>query len=160
MGGGTPVKFQTGGTPARSQMGLPPSFPTRRVNHPANGATPSGQWVPWGTPIGTGWGYPQLELSEVIPPSGLDGVPPPSGLDGVPPPCQDWMTVWECPPSQETEQQSELLLHGRRYASCVHTEELSCYILFCFVKYAKEASVVVYFVGIKSWDNNHVRFLP
>ena len=30
------------------------------------------------------------------------------------------------PPNQETEQQSEHLLRGGRYASCVHAGELSC----------------------------------
>ena len=28
--------------------------------------------------------------------------------------------------SQETEQHSEYLLHGRRYASCIHAGEHSC----------------------------------
>ena len=60
-----------------------------------------------GTPqIGTGWGYPALW--------GLDG-------DTSPPP--NW-TGWGTS-HQDTEQQSEHLLCGRWYASCVHAE-LSC----------------------------------
>ena len=35
------------------------------------------------------------------------------------------------PPCQDTEQHSEHLLHGGRYASCVHAGGLSCYHLPC-----------------------------
>ena len=79
------------------------------------------------------------------------GTPPPSGLDGVPPngtgwgypPCQDWMGVTPLfrtergAPSPsllshplshwETEQKSEHLLCGGRYASCIYAGELSCW---------------------------------
>ena len=61
---------------------------------------------------------------------------PHQGLDGVPPPVQDWMgylpPLWdwmEYPRlGQETDHHSEHLLHGRRYASCVHAGGLSCFL--------------------------------
>ena len=64
--------------------------------------------------IRTGWGYPL---------SGLDGIPPPLGLDGGTP----WSGLDEgAQPPVMIEQQSEHLLRGERYASCVHAGGLSC----------------------------------
>ena len=113
-----------GGTPS-FLMGVSPSFPM--------GSTPS---FLMGVPlVRTGWGYS---------PSGLDGGNPPSGLDGVPlPPIRTgWGNPWSrldggtpspirtgrgtLPPPPKTEQKSEHLLCGRRYASCVHAGGLSC----------------------------------
>ena len=82
-----------------------------------------------GTPIWLTGGTPRTELG-YPPKSGLDGVPPPPistgwGYPLPPPPCWQWMVI---PPSpyQETEQQTEFLLHGGRYASCFHAGGLSC----------------------------------
>ena len=68
------------------------------------------------------------------------GVPHPRsgwgrGTLGYPFPNQDWMWYSLCqgypPPIQETEQHSEHLLRGGRYASCVHAGGLSCYDFDC-----------------------------
>ena len=82
-----------------------------------DGGTPSG-W--WGYPIwltGRPWGTPHL---------GLNGGNPLSiGTGWRCLPCQDWMGVPPPPPPpyQETEQQSEHLLCGGRYDSCVQAGE-------------------------------------
>ena len=72
-----------------------------------------------------GWGHP--------PPSqDRTDVPPPPSQDrtGVfPQPGQDWHTPppgWGWGPPPRTERQSEHLLPGRRYASCVQAGGLSC----------------------------------
>ena len=67
------------------------------------------------------------------PRTGLGGPPPRPGQDrmgytplpgmGYPRPVR---SGWGTPPSSRTEQQSEHLLRGWRYASCVHAEGLSC----------------------------------
>ena len=62
------------------------------------------------SPVGTRWGSPCWNWTGVAPPPRL-------GLDvSKKKPC----------PGQETEQQSEHLLQGGRYASCVHAGGLSC----------------------------------
>ena len=104
---GTPI-FQIGGTPSFFMRGTPGGTPTSRSG------PRSGWGTPWSgldgyprTPIRTGWGYPL---------SGLDGGYPPVG------------TGWGYPPPpKKTEQQSEYLLCGGRYASCVHAGGLSYY---------------------------------
>ena len=85
-----------------------------------------------GVPPGQDWmGYPlgQVRMGYPLQP-GLDGVSPPSPRTGRgTPPGQDWGThswEWGTPGS---EQQSEYLLHGGRYASCDHARGLSCIIL-------------------------------
>ena len=60
-----------------------------------------------------GGGYP-IQQTGGVPHPGLSGVPPP--WDEVPP-----------LPNQKTEQHSEHLLRGGRYASCVHAGGLSCF---------------------------------
>ena len=52
----------------------------------------------------------------------------------VPPPRQDRMEYPPPlpPPLRETEQRSEYLLHGRRYASWVHAGGLSCFYFISF----------------------------
>ena len=63
------------------------------------------------------------------------GVPHPSGSrHGMDyPPLQDW--VGDPPPHQETEQHGEPLLHGGRYASCVHAGGFSSYLLVPLAKW-------------------------
>ena len=71
-----------------------------------------------------GGGYPSQVQVRINPPPQKKkklrlswmGVHPPSGLDGSTSP----------PPSLETEQHSEYLLCGGRYASCVHAGGLYC----------------------------------
>ena len=80
------------------------------------GGTPLPSGLDGGTPppVRTGWGYP----------------PPPSELDeGIPPPTH---------PCQETEQQSQYLLRGGRYASCVHAGGLSCLIYILFLLFSQK----------------------
>ena len=63
----------------------------------------------------SGWGVPGVPLSsQVWMVGGTQGNPPTPGLDGVPHPHPHW-----------TEQHSEHLLLGGRYASCVHAGGLS-----------------------------------
>ena len=71
-----------------------------------DGDTPHWNWM--AVTVRTGWGTPCPDWKEVNP------SPPP-------------------PPHQETEQQSEHLLRGGRYASCVHAAGLSW--LFLLMKY-------------------------
>ena len=117
--GGVAPSNWLGGVPcARSMQG------GTRSPHPADGG---------GYPIpGPGRGVPH--------PRSRWGVPHPD--DREIPPIQDWMgtslsrpgmgyplsrTGWSNPAShQETEQHSEHLLCGGRYASCIHAGDLSC----------------------------------
>ena len=120
---------------------VPPPSPDRRVRHPSSsngeGTTIQSQWR--GTPIQSWWGGTHLVLTMEYPiqswwghphpvPMGV-GVPQP-GQYGVPPirigwgtPRHDWMGV---PSPQETEQQSDYLLHSGRYPSCFNAGGLSC----------------------------------
>ena len=91
---------------------------------------------------GPGGGYPIPGLDGGTPPLHPDlgwvtphpdlgwGTPPVQTLDRVHPPQS--RTEWGTPPSpgQKTEQHSEHLLRGGRYASCVHAGGLSCLYLF------------------------------
>ena len=62
-----------------------------------------------------------------VPPMGLDGSTPHQGMDRCNPPLrQDWMGS-----PQKKEQQSEYLLCGERYASCIHARGLCCCHFFC-----------------------------
>ena len=102
-------------------------------------------WVPH---PGSGQGYSipgtLSQVQMVVPCPGFRQRYPISGPDGGTPiqdqdggtPIKDWMGVpgyppsrtgWGTPPRQETDQHSELLLCGGRYASCVHAGGLSCY---------------------------------
>ena len=88
-------------------------------------------------------GYPHL-ADRGYPQQGWMGYPPQLGLDGSPsvgtswgyPPYLDCIgtppvrTGWGYSPPLPRQQQSEHLLHGGRYASCVHAGGLSCYLLF------------------------------
>ena len=58
-------------------------------------------------PSRTGWSMPPSKTGWGTPHPGLDGVSPHLRLDGV-------------PPCQNTDQHNKHLLHGGRYASCVH----------------------------------------
>ena len=88
-------------------------------------------------PNNTGWGYPPLGLDEGT--STQDWMACPS----LPPSHQDWMGVpsvktgwgYPPPPCQETEQQSEHLLCGGWYASCVHAGGLFVNYIFCSVSW-------------------------
>ena len=95
---------QDGGTPPLTRWGYPPS-------------------ARWGTPCSDlGWGYPPIRKDGGTPYWEGCGTPPFRTGWGTPPP----------PPHQETEQHSDHLLRGGRYASCVHAGGLSCLSLFFF----------------------------
>ena len=72
------------------------------------------------------------------PPLGLMGYPPvrlgggtPLRRDeDTPPPLSGW--IWVPPPPPETEQHSQYLFRGGRYASCAHAGGLSC-LKICFI---------------------------
>ena len=107
----TPGEWGDGGIPIRSTVGYPIL--------PDGGITPS--FPMKGHLIWLTGGYPHLADG-----GGTPGYSP-SGLDGVPLPHWDWMGY--PPPFIETEQHSEHLLCGGHYASCVHAEGLSCYLI-------------------------------
>ena len=95
-----------------------------------------------------GWGYHHL-ADRGVPPSQVGGypLPGPGGWQGVPPfPHPGWGGGYPFPTSRrgvppfpdpgggggepQLKQYSVYLLHGRRYASCVHAGGLSCFICF------------------------------
>ena len=127
--GGTPSQVWVGGYPIPSLGGYP-------ISGLGWGGTPSQVWMVGGIPhLRFGWGYPILGLDGGgylgYPRPGLDGGGTPSqvwmvGVPGIPP-NQVWMVggTWGTPPTHETEQHSEHLLHGGRCASCVHAGGLS-----------------------------------
>ena len=82
-----------------------PIWPMRGVLKSFLMGVPS-SFLTGGTPILPDWGVPHLANGSI---------PPPSRLEGVPPLLH-----------QKTEQQSEHLLRGGRYASCLHPRGLSC----------------------------------
>ena len=106
------------------------------------GLPPSQVWEPWVTPHpsqvqGQDGGYPR-----VPPCPGLDVGAPYQDWMGFPlsrtgcgyPPIQDWMGYPRpCPPPSE--QHSEHLLRGGRYAFCVHAGRLSCFSSFWYSDY-------------------------
>ena len=128
-------------------MGVPHSQDwTGRFPHPRSvWGTPHPGQVP-GQDRGLPWGTPPHRTGLGCPHPGLDGVPLCwDWMDGVhtPPPIQvrsgsrsGWGVAWDTPPCPEldgvsppnrkTEQHSEHLLRGGRYASCVYSEGLSC----------------------------------
>ena len=102
--GGTPSDLHLGrGTPIQPSPGDTPFS-----LHLGGGGSYHMQphWSDGGTPCQVGWGYQAIRL---------DG--------GTPSPHR---AGWVTPSPWETEQHSEYLLHGGRYASCVHAEALSC----------------------------------
>ena len=147
-GGVSLVRYQMGdggGTPARPQMkvpypvptGLPPSSPDRG-KYPHRfpmGVHPSSPGGGYPHPILMGGGGAPIQSffpdrgSPIVPNPFQDSMGVPLGLYmSTLCPYQDWMGV---PPHQETEQQSEHLLHGGQYASCVHAGGLSCSLYVC-----------------------------
>ena len=100
-GGVTPSQVWLRGTPARSR-GYPRYPPGPGMGYPPGPGM--------GYPPDLGWGTPQT----------LDGVPPRHGM-GYPP-----RSEMGYPPPR-TDQHSEHLLRGGRYASCVHAGGLSCF---------------------------------
>ena len=100
------LRSEVGGTPARSRWwGVPP-------------------WTWDGVPPRHGMGYspgPGMRYT----PQTWDWVLPPWTFDWVPHPPDLGLGS---PPPPQTDQHSELLLRGGRYASCVHAGGLSCYI--------------------------------
>ena len=101
------------------------------------GGTSSQVWIGGRYPIpGSGAGVPHSRSGwgggYLIP--GLDGGYPVPGFSGdqgwrtPPPPRTEWVTPPT--PNQETEQHSEHLLRGGRYASCVHTGGLCCLVIY------------------------------
>ena len=133
LGGGYPIQL-TRGYPIQL-MGVPHSRYRWGAPHSRSrqGGTPSslGQgWYPIPGMDGGTLGYPHPRLNgvldgwmEYLPVQDCMGYPPPpQRLDGVPPP--------PLPPHKETDQQSEHLLRGERYASCVHAGGLICFSSF------------------------------
>ena len=104
FGGGNPI-WLTGGTPI---------WPTSWL---------MGVRVGWGSPLGWDWmGYPPLGTGWDTPPcQHRMGYPSHQDWMGVLP-HQDWMGYPPC----KTKQQSERLLRGERYASCVQAGGHSC----------------------------------
>ena len=127
---GTPSSWM-GGTTSQVQVeGYPIPGP--------DGGTPSSQWgVP--CPRSSGGGLYHIQLTRggtssqvqvgkyprVLPCPRLDGVAPTQDWMRYPPLIQDWMG-YPPPPRRETDQHSQHLLLGGRYASCVHAGGLSC----------------------------------
>ena len=116
-----PHPIPTGGTPILPDGGYAHPIPMEGVPP----SSPIGVWVPPSSPMGVPhpvlMGYPrQVSM----------GYPLPCWDGGTPLASSwwwylfhwDWMEVL---PPQETEQQSEYLLCGGRYASCVHARGLS-----------------------------------
>ena len=107
---------------------------------PNMGSTPS--FLTWGThilpdtgmsgyppPNKKGWGYPPLGLDGGTPHPDIGWRSPPSCPGkGIPDPLS-WPRTWMGGDSQQ-EQQSEYLLRGGWYASCVYAGGLSCFVLF------------------------------
>ena len=104
---------------------------------PSQGVYPIQSWLGGGHTLArSAWGTPLLGL-------GL-GRPPPIETRwwysphwdwmGYPPP-PSWTGSGNPPPPTETEQQSEYLLHGGRYASCVHAGGLSSLNLILILGY-------------------------
>ena len=91
--------------PLRHGMGLPPPGPG--MGYPPG----------WGMPLRPGTGYPPRPGTGYPPGPGM-GYPPGPGTGYPPGPEMGY------PPP--TDQHSEHLLHGGRYASCVHAGGLSC----------------------------------
>ena len=146
-GGGTPSQVWQGGYSIPGLAGGVP-HPKSGWGYPISGLDTS--WdtpLPWtwdGVPPGPGMGYPPRPGTG-YPPT-WDGVPAPRPGTGyplgwgtpqtwnrAPPPDMGWGTPpdlrWGTPLPQ-TDQHSEHLLHGGRYASCVHAGGLSCFQLF------------------------------
>ena len=94
--------------PHPSQLGGYPMLPDRRYPILMIGVPPFGQW-----------GYPVW----------LMGVPLRTRWEYFP--YQYWMGGVPISLCQEKEQQSEHLLRGEQYASCVYTWGLSCFQCFC-----------------------------
>ena len=123
--GGTPFQVWAGGylIPGLDLGGVTPScswgVPPSRIR---TGVPPVQDWM----------GYPLSKIGWVLLHPRLDGVPPPSKTGWVPPSSKTgWVpslskTGWGTSLHQETDQQSEHLLRGRRCASCVHAGGLSC----------------------------------
>ena len=141
------TSFPMGGNPHQDRMGVPPSTldrttpirigwggvpPCNILPNRGGGVTPSA--LDGGTPINTGWDYPPSGLDGVGYPILHDGGYPHPSHQGIPHPSERgdpgmgypncyWMGAPPLLP--ETEQQSEHLLVGWRYASCVHAGGLS-----------------------------------
>ena len=96
-------------------MLLPPSFPT--------GGTPAFLMEEYSLPR-SGWGYPFQGLAGGSTPfPSQSGGTPFSDLGRWYNPVLTWDLDRGCP---QPEQHSVYLLHGRRYASCIHAGGLSC----------------------------------
>ena len=140
QGGGYPIQvWMVGGTPSQVWPGGGYPIPGLAQGTPLD--------LRWGTPPDMGWGPPQT--SDRVPPRhGMgypltwDGVPPRTGMGYPPRHGTGYPQIWDRypprtwdrvppPPGPEmgypqTDQHSEHLLHGGRYASCVHAGGLSC----------------------------------
>ena len=138
-GGGDPIpgpddSIQLTGEYPIPGLGKGVPHPRWGVSHPANqghliqligGSTPSQVQV-GGYPIQpTGGEPPPIQDWMGYPPPIHDWYPLHPRMMGYLPPIQDWMG-YPPPSRQETEQHSEHLLRGGRYASCVHAGGLFC----------------------------------
>ena len=138
-GGGTPSQVWLGGSrsdqdgvtpPPPGLDGVPSPPQTWDGDPPGHGmGYPPGPEMGYslrhgtGYPPDIGWGTPQT--LDGVPPQTWDGVPPGPGTGYPPGPGMGY------PPRHgtgypPTDQHSEHLLHGGRYASCVHAGGLSC----------------------------------
>ena len=126
---------------SQNAMGQPPGGVPCQVQ-------PGGGVPCWGVPLWRG------TLAGGYPTGGYPGqVPPWPGQDGVVP-CQGGTQV-RYPPSQvrmrggtQLGQHREYLLHGGRYASCVHAGGLSCY------------GVILNLLDRKMHGSMELRYLP
>ena len=117
------LSIHIGGGGVERGFPSPMFFPRPLVPGPSWGVAKS--WPGWYLSPGWGYhimGYPTARSGWGTPcPSQVRIGYPLPGQDGVPSPGQNWGT----PPPLQTEQQSEHLVRGGQYASCVHAG-LSC----------------------------------
>ena len=141
--GGTP--FWDGGNPSpslripQSQIGI------------HRGTTQQSQFGVPNTRRGQNRGTPSQDSTGVLPP-GQDrtGNPTRPGQDGVPLPPPRPGLGYSSPDRDWSTQQSKYLLHGQRYASCVHAGGLSC--LHGVLKCHEIAAVELKYR--REWSNN------
>ena len=89
-------------------------------------------------------------------------VPPSQVRMAYPQPEQDWGTPWPGqdgvlpPPPPRTERQSEHLLRGARYASCIHAGGLSCLKSRCYFWFPYHNHTVRQTRNVKSKDKTDI----
>ena len=145
QGGGTRSRSRWGGggTRSRSRWGAHPGYPPSRSRWGDHLGYPPPSRSRWGArpgypPSRSRWGPAQGTPHPGLG-GGLLGVPPHPGLCGGP--CPGYLPRWganlRSPPAgggaargTPPDQHSVYLLHGGRYASCVHVGGLSCLLIY------------------------------